>query len=474
MKKLKKKYNDMSRPLKASLWFMFSSVINKGIAFFTTPIFSRMLTKEEFGVVGVYSTWVVLLTIVLTFSLATGVFNKAMIKYEDDKDGYTSSSLILMTLFVCFFGVVYCIFQKSINSIIDLPQIFIIFMFFEILSTTTWDLYAVRNRFDYKYKSIVIVTILVNVFATVLSIILVRMFPNNKAEARVAGLVLTHTCVYVIFYIIIILKGRVFVKKDYWHYSLKYNLPLIPHYLSQQVLSQSDRIMIDKICGKEDAGIYSLAYQVAVAMQIITNAVHVSFMPWCFQCLKDGETQKIGRRAFQIELLVGMICLTFSLFAPEFILFVGGRPYYSAIYIIPPVSMSIVFLTIYSFFGNIEFYYEKTKLVMYASIIVAVCNVLLNWIFIPVFGFVAAGYTTLLCYISFAAVHYIFMSRICKSNKIENPFNGKKMWFIAGVFAIIAVGVSVIYKYTVLRISLAISLIIALCIFGYKYKKNLY
>lgn len=470
IKRLITRYNKMSKPVKASLWFMTSNVINKGIAFLTTPLFSRLLSQEEYGMVGLYSTWVVILTIVITLELATGVFNKAMIRFEDDQDGYTSSSLILISILVAFFAVIYIGFHTTINRLIGLPPLIIALMFVEILATTTWDLYAIRKRFDYEYREIVITTVVVNLLATAISLLLVILMPEHRAEARIVGIVLTHSIVYAYFYFRILHKGKKYINKDYWTYSLKYNLPLIPHYLSQQILNQSDRIMIANIRGNADAGIYTLAYQVAAVIQIITNAVHVTFMPWCFQCLKNNEPQKIGKRAFQIEVVIGILCLAFSLFAPEFVLILGGESYYSAIYIIPPVSMSVVYLTMYSFFANIEFYFEKTKIVMLASIFVAVTNIILNWIFIPLYGFVAAGYTTLVCYVLYAAVHYYYMRKICKANRIEEPFYGKKMWIVALIFAVLSIAVSIIYQYTIARLIVAILSLSLACVYLLKNK----
>ena len=49
------------------------------IAFLTTPIFTRIMSAEEYGVVSVYNSWISILTVVLTLQLATGVYNKAMI-----------------------------------------------------------------------------------------------------------------------------------------------------------------------------------------------------------------------------------------------------------------------------------------------------------------------------------------------------------------------------------------------------------
>lgn len=109
----------------------------------------------------------------------------------------------------------------------------------------------------------------------------------------------------------------------------------------------------------------------------------------------------------------------------------GGKEYSSAIWVVPPVVMSIIFNMLYNLVSNYAFYFEKTKFVMIGTVIVAIVNVILNIIFIQMFGFVAAGYTTLFCYIIYSAIHYCFMMRICKKNNIVTPFNTIKMWGVA-------------------------------------------
>lgn len=61
--------------------------------------------------------------------------------------------------------------------------------------------------------------------------------------------------------------------------------------------------------------------------------------------------------------------------------------------------------------------YKKTKYIMVASIIGAVLNVILNFALIPVFGYLAAGYTTLFCYLLFALFHGVFMLKIAQEQK---------------------------------------------------------
>lgn len=125
--------------------------------------------------------------------------------------------------------------------------------------------------------------------------------------------------------------------------------------------------------------------------------------------------------------------------------------YYEAVWIIPPVAMSSLFVMMYSFFTNVQFYFEKNKFIMIASIITALANVVMNYTFIKLVGYIAAGYTTLACYFIYCLAQYLFMKRVCKDNNTENPYNGKVMWGIAIGFVLLSIVGELLYMNTILR-----------------------
>lgn len=99
---------------------------------------------------------------------------------------------------------------------------------------------------------------------------------------------------------------------------------------------------------------------------------------------------------------------------------------YRCIPIDPYVAMGVLFLYSYDFFAKFAFYYEKTTLIMLASIIGAILNIILNYFGIKMFGYIAAAYTTIICYMLFVLFHYILMTNIC--NKYLDgvrPYNTK-------------------------------------------------
>ena len=111
--------------------------------------------------------------------------------------------------------------------------------------------------------------------------------------------------------------------------------------------------------------------------------------------------------------------------APEIVEIFAPSDYYSAIWVIPPLVISVYFMFMYSLFACFEYYYEKSNFLMIASTIGGILNIVLNYFFIKEFGFIAAGYTTLFCYAFYAIVHYAFMRIIQKRNlsniKVYNP-----------------------------------------------------
>ena len=126
--------------------------------------------------------------------------------------------------------------------------------------------------------------------------------------------------------------------------------------------------------------------------------------------------------------------------------------YQDAKYVIPPVASSVLFIFLYNIFANIEFYFEKRKFVLYGSILSAGLNVLLNFIFIPLFGYFAAAYTTLICYILYCAMHAIFSKLICKNNSIpENIFPWRALFLISVMVILLGIIMGVLYKYIILR-----------------------
>lgn len=96
------KYRSLSIQARAALWFTICSFLQKGISFITVPIFTRLMSTEEYGTYTVYLSWLQILTILTSLYLFNGVYDNAMAKYEKQRD----ANVVLNFIFIRIFGYV--------------------------------------------------------------------------------------------------------------------------------------------------------------------------------------------------------------------------------------------------------------------------------------------------------------------------------------------------------------------------------
>ena len=263
-------------------------------------------------------------------------------------------------------------------------------------------------------------------------------------------------------------RGRRYFHKEYWKNALQFNLPLIPHYLSKNILNHSDRIMIKAIVGASASGIYSLAYSISSMLTIFNTSLTNTLTPWMYKCMKAGEIRKLTKTTYVLFILIAGVNLFLIAIAPEAVAVFAPSSYGEAIWVIPPVTMAVYFQFLYSLFSNFEFYFEKTKWIMFASIVGAVLNVILNAIFIPMYGYIAAAYTTLVCYLVFSMLHYVFMRKVCEKycDRIQ-PYSVRMVLSISLAFMILGFALMFLFPYWYARYSVLLIALIVIWI-----KKN--
>lgn len=448
---LKNKYNNAPTPVKASLWFVVCNILQNGISLISTPIFTRLLTTEQYGVYSVYQSWYNIIAIFATLNLYCGVFNNGLTKFPERKNEFISSMQGLSTLLTIGLFFVYIISSGFWNHVLQLDTIYVVLIFVQLLFVPAYQFWSVAQRYEYRYRTLVAITLLIAFFSPVLGVVAV-LNVEHKAEARVFSYVLVQVAVGLILYIRNAKQGKRWFVKDFWLYALKFNIPLLPHYLSQIILQQSDRIMINNMVGTGEAAIYSVAYTLSTLMILVTNAINNAFVPYSYQCLQKGKHEDLRKNANILLVLVAICCMITVFVGPELIALLASKEYREAKWIIPPVSVSVYFMFLYNLFGNVEFFYEKTKFTMIASCIAAGMNILLNFIFIKRFGYVAAGYTTMACYAIYAFAHGILCEHISKiETKAGKIYDARRILVLSVVFSLLIIACNILYVHNILR-----------------------
>ncbi len=471
MKKLLAKYKSMPDPAKASLWFIICGFLQKGIAFLTTPVFTRIMSENAYGQYSSYIAWMNIFTVIASLNLSAGVYTRGLVKNEDDEDGFSSSLVVLSTVCIAVVFIVCICGFSVVNRVTDLSIFLIFVMFMEIWVTAVFHFWSSKERVNFRYKKLVILTLAYVLFSQVFSVFAVLNIAEDKqVEARAFSIVICGLIIFVPIFISILKKGKKYFSKVYWIYALKFNIPLVPHYLSQIILNESDRLMIKSICGANYAGYYSVAYAISMLMLIFNNSVSGVMNPWIYKSIKNGYYQKIGKISYGILAAIAFMNFIVIAVAPEALSIVAPGSYQQALWVVPPVAASVYFMFLYNLFATFEYYFERTNYVMVSSLLCAAINLLLNYIFIPRYGFVAAGYTTLVCYVLVSVLHYVFMRKTCKMY-----LDGAKIYNVGfilgiGITLIVSSGIMMLlYPFWYVRYALVFVGVVMVFIFRKKF-----
>ena len=321
------RYRNLPLQVRASLWYLFCSFMQKGVNVLSTPVFTRLLSTTEYGEYEIFNSWYGIISIIVTLNLFYGVFTQGLIKYSSVKKEFSGSFNGLVTVLVFFWLLVYLLFSSTFNNLFTLDTFQVLCMFTMIWSTAIFSLWAAEKRVGYEYKNLVVLTILASILKPTMGIAFI-IISEDKVSARILGITIAEFVCYSWIFIENMKTNRVFFSHKFWKYALMLNIPLLPHYLSQIVLNTSDRIMINKMVGSSSAGIYALAYSLSSVMLLFNSALSQTISPWIYQKLHDQRVQDISLVSYWCIIFIGFVNIVLMAFAPELVTLFAPPPYY--------------------------------------------------------------------------------------------------------------------------------------------------
>lgn len=431
--------------LKSGIWYTVSSVLIKCIAFISTPLFTRFLTKQEYGEYNNFLSWQSVIVIFVTLNLEASLIS-AKFEYKENFEKYVFSILFLSTISTAVWLLLANVFMHSISPFMDLDPLYINLILIYSGVYATINIYQAYERYTYRYKNTVIVAISVSISTTLLGLILVCIMKDGF-YGRVLGFVLPNIIIGIVLYVAIARAGK---SIDYtvWGYALKVCLPYIPHLLSLTVLNSIDRVMINKICGPEHLALYSVAYTCGSMVTVLISSMNGAFSPWLGDQLYKKDFASIRNIS---KIYIASFCylaVGIMLLAPEVLYIMGGKSYMEAVYIMPPIAMGCVCQFIYTMFVNVEQFEKKTVGMAVASMMAALINFVLNAIFIPLFGYTAAAYTTLAGFLFLLIIHMLLVKKCGYAHVYDYRF----VEYATVIMMLITLGINVLYKYAYVRI----------------------
>ena len=440
--KLDDKSSRGSKALKSGLWYTVSSVSVKAILIISTPIFTRMMSTADYGLSATFTTWFALLNVICSLNLWYSI-GRAKLDFPGKLDEFVGSIQLLAFSFALFLEIITLFFFDRVCVALDLNSSLLIALYIYLLAYPAVQLTQAKMKYLYNYIGNIVITVYTTIATVAISLILVYLFPNSAALGKSLGAVISAVILAIIIWVKNISKKRISINLEYWKYALKISAPLILNSISLNILAQADRAFITKYCGTEYTGIYSLAYSYAILINIILNAANEAWLPWFHDTFYEEGFEDIKKNVKPLIVFgcwFGIGCIAI---APEAIALLGGKAYAEGVQVVPPVTLGIVCSYIFQHYEHIELHLKKTWFISAGTIIAAGVNIVLNYVFVRKFGFVAAAYTTLFCYLLLMLLHHCISRGVLKVHLYHDKF----MYLSFIVTAIIATVFMILYNY---------------------------
>ena len=412
-----------SKVVKSSIWYTIANVSIRAVAIITTPIYTGMLTTADYGRANTFNSWIDVFNVFACLCVVYSI-GRAKLDFPDRFDEYMSSLQGLSSSFGFILLVLAFIFRESLSGWIHYEVPLAVGLFAYLCVAPSVEYMMQKCRYEYRYKENILISVITCVGQVALSILLMLLFNDRRYIGKILGVMLPTAIMGIVFYIRFIVKGKVFYNREYWTYALKIGLPMIPHALALILLAQMDRIMIKGICGDGDAGLYIFGYSFATLIMIFTNAIGQAYLPWFNETLFDGERDRIRQIQKKLVLLGCFLSFGFIAVSPEalMLLSISNNSYWIAKYVVPPIVLGTLAQYFYTNYVNVEIFCKKTSIIAMGSCLAALINYILNYAFIPRFGYIAAAYTTFASYIVLMLMHYIMVRFVLKEQVYDDLY----------------------------------------------------
>lgn len=414
---------------KITILNIISTFMLQGIAFVTTPIFTRLLGTEQFGMYSLFNSWVLILTCLMGFSvnssIGTGIYTFKN-KYIYFRNSVLLSSTLICLLELILIGI--CI--PILTKITGFSGWLII-----ILGVTTLSHYIVnfaQMAFIYEKKADnnLILSVSISIVSVVVSIFLIyKENDNSRYLGRIYGVATTYLVAAIIVWLLLFLKKPVGIKKEYLKYGIAVGFPIVFHSLSQQILGQSDRVMMQWFGVNADKiGIYSLFYTISSVLVTILGALNNSWCPFYYDDLNEEKWNILNKKCKNYIELFTVLGIGFLFLSREVSYLMADESYWSGMNIIPILTFAVYFTFMYQFPVNFEFFHKKTKIIAIGTVGAGILNIILNAIMIPKWGMYGAAIATAISYLALFFAHYYIVIHMK-----EHPYHLNIKIFIPGL-----------------------------------------
>lgn len=405
-------------PARATLWYTAVSAIERGIAFIFTPVFTRLLSPEEYGVYPLYTSFMGILTVFITLELSGSAVYKGLSKFKGREQEFLRSCTLLMCCALALALILYVILADITLAFTGLSRPVLLFLLLQVFLNGIINLYFSKCRYTYKYKSAAAISLAVATLSPALSFLLIR-FSEYRAEGRIIGTLAVCALICLPLLFILVGRGGKIFPKDIGTYIIKLTLPLLPHYLATTLIAQSGKIAIGRFFGEGALAKYSIAFSLAYLLTVLSVGILSGLTPWINRKLSHGAGHLIDITLGKVYVLLAGAALIFLAFVPEALSFLAPKEYSDAIIAVYPIALSVLISFLCSAMYSIAIYCEKSLALSWVCIAVAGATILLHLSITSRLSYLGAALTQTLSSILSFTFYAIILGGVLKKREIK-------------------------------------------------------
>jgi len=330
------------------------------------------------------------------------------------------------------------VFIDPISQALKLNRILICLMLVQAFGTFCVNFLNQKNVYEFKAGQNMIMSLVVTLTTLALSLIFVLSMPREiNYYGRIGAIAGTYGLIGIPICIAILWKGRTFIDTRYWKFCILLAIPSVFHNLSDLILGQSDKVMVQQLLNEDMLGIYGAALNFGGIMFTIFVALNNSWCPFFFEDQKRGDLEKVQTKAKNFLELFTVLSAGFILLSKEVFQIYVSREFWEGTMLIPVFVASYYLNFLCTFPVNYEYYHKKTKIVAIVTIASSLVNIGLNWVLIHAVGMAGAAIATMISHTLQLTMHYVYVRYIL--GRGDYPF-GIRLWgkyavaFMAAVF----------------------------------------
>ncbi|HOI76293.1 MAG TPA: oligosaccharide flippase family protein [Methanofastidiosum sp.] len=429
-----------------------ANIATKAIGVISLPIFTRLFTQAEYGIYSVYLSYLEIFTVILSLNCVAAVGRYYYEKTEDFKE-FLGTTLTLLIVTYCITVSIVLILYSPLANLMGIPNKLLYYMIVGSFFLCIYSVYTQILSAQRKSKESAKISIVYGYSIFILAVIITY----NLTDERYLGKIWASLIIGIISNLYFINKLKEGIKfslnKKHIIYILNYSIPLIPYSLSSLILSQFDRIMINNIINSASAGLYGVAYTVGSLVLTVLWAVMAAIYPKIMEFFNKSEFERadvLVKRVFSIFM---MAAFGIILFGREIILILADPKFHIASGLVPIIALGHIFYGMAIIYNSYIDYKKKMIYLSFSVLSAGVINIILNAIYIPQYGYVAAAYTTVISYFLMFLFNWVISKYILKQKTIP-------LWLLWKPFILLTLFMIIIFGISYLDLSYFITIII--------------